>query len=285
MPNTLLPLLGLNVRVTVHPVVLLSICDAYIRRNDKQERVIGTLLGSVVDGVVQVQRCYVVPHNESADQVAVDIVHHKTMLELHQKVAPQQVIVGWFSTTSSNICSDALIQDFYAKEPTSSCGPIHLLVDTSLGGEHVDVRAYAGRALVLGDKALATEFVELPCEVLMGEAERVGLNLLVSGDHERGKPLADAEGLTASLARLQLLLGTAKRYVEDVVAGRTKADPAIGRHLADTLAAIPRLEPSDFERTFNEGIQDQLLVSYFANLVRSQVALAERLGTAALPLV
>jgi translation initiation factor 3 subunit F len=28
-------------------------------------------------------------------QVAVDIVHHKTMLELHQKVAPQQVIVGW----------------------------------------------------------------------------------------------------------------------------------------------------------------------------------------------
>lgn len=68
-------------------------------------------------------------------------------------------------------------------------------------------------------------------------------------------------------------------------AGRSKADPAIGRHLADTLAAIPRLEPSDFERMFNDGIQDQLLVSYFANLVRSQVALAERLGTAALPLV
>lgn len=68
-------------------------------------------------------------------------------------------------------------------------------------------------------------------------------------------------------------------------AGKAKADPAIGRHLADTLAAIPRLEPSDFERMLNEGIQDQLLVSYFANLVRSQVVLAERLGTAALPLV
>jgi len=68
-------------------------------------------------------------------------------------------------------------------------------------------------------------------------------------------------------------------------AGRAKPDPAIGRHLADTLASIPRLEPSEFERMFNEGIQDQLLVSYFANLVRTQVALAERLGTAALPLV
>lgn len=36
------------------------------------------------------------------------------------------------------------------------------------------MRAYASRTLALGDKALATEFVELPCEVLMGEAERVG---------------------------------------------------------------------------------------------------------------
>ncbi len=64
-----MPFVGLSVRVQVHPVVLLAICDAYIRRNDKQERVIGTLMGSVSDGLVSVQRCYVVPHNESADQV------------------------------------------------------------------------------------------------------------------------------------------------------------------------------------------------------------------------
>ena len=51
------------------PAAALPICDAYIRRNEKQERVIGTLLGSVSDGLVSVQRCYVVPHNESADQV------------------------------------------------------------------------------------------------------------------------------------------------------------------------------------------------------------------------
>lgn len=68
--GTLLPLLGLNCRVQVHPVVLLSICDAFIRRNDKQERVIGSLLGTVTDGLVSVQRCYVVPHNESADQAS-----------------------------------------------------------------------------------------------------------------------------------------------------------------------------------------------------------------------
>lgn len=67
--SLLLPLSGANVTVKVHPVVLLQVCDAYIRRSDKQERVIGTLLGTSSEGAVNISRCYVVPHNESADQV------------------------------------------------------------------------------------------------------------------------------------------------------------------------------------------------------------------------
>ncbi len=56
-------------RCRVHPVVLFTITDAFIRRNDGQERVIGTLLGTVSDGVVEVKNCYAVPHSESNDQV------------------------------------------------------------------------------------------------------------------------------------------------------------------------------------------------------------------------
>jgi len=55
--------------VSVQPVVLLNICDSYIRRNDGQARVIGTLLGSITDGVVEIKNCYAVPHNETNDQV------------------------------------------------------------------------------------------------------------------------------------------------------------------------------------------------------------------------
>lgn len=50
-------------------MVLFTIADAFIRRNDGQERVIGTLLGSVSDGVLEVKNCYAVPHSESNDQV------------------------------------------------------------------------------------------------------------------------------------------------------------------------------------------------------------------------
>lgn len=75
MDATLLPIGSVNAStVKIQPVVLLQICDAYIRRNEKQERVIGTLLGNTsADGkVVEVKSCYVVPHNESADQVGPD---------------------------------------------------------------------------------------------------------------------------------------------------------------------------------------------------------------------
>lgn len=67
--SLLLPISGSNINVKVHPVVLLQICDSYIRRGEKQDRVIGTLLGTVAEGTVHVSRCFVVPHTESMDQV------------------------------------------------------------------------------------------------------------------------------------------------------------------------------------------------------------------------
>ena len=68
--SLLLPTLGTNLSVRVHPVALFSICDGYIRRNEKQDRVIGTLLGTITDGVVEIKNCYIVPHNESSEQAS-----------------------------------------------------------------------------------------------------------------------------------------------------------------------------------------------------------------------
>eukprot|EP00879_Flechtneria_rotunda_P023913 GHRR01025327.1.p2 GENE.GHRR01025327.1~~GHRR01025327.1.p2 ORF type:complete len:208 (+),score=73.16 GHRR01025327.1:429-1052(+) len=207
------------------------------------------------------------------------------MHDLHQRVAPSQNIVGWFSTGSVVSSSDALIQEHYAKETSSSYGPVHLRLDTSLQQDKLAVQTFVSRSLTLGDKPLAMEFVEVPCDVQYGEIERVGANLLVSGETEKGRPLADQETLASSISRLTGLLAKAEQYVDDVVSGRRVGDAAIGRYMADTLAVVPHLEVADFEHLFNEGVQDGLLLSYFAHLVRSQVSLAERLGTAALPLV
>ncbi|CAD7700624.1 unnamed protein product, partial [Ostreobium quekettii] len=62
------PLHLLKGGVRVHPVVPLTVCDSYIRRGPKQARVIGTLLGTVNDGVVEVTSCFTVTHSESLEQ-------------------------------------------------------------------------------------------------------------------------------------------------------------------------------------------------------------------------
>mmetsp|Transcript_18024 Transcript_18024/g.38749 ORF Transcript_18024/g.38749 Transcript_18024/m.38749 type:complete len:285 (+) Transcript_18024:190-1044(+) len=280
--SVLLPTAGTTLSaVRIHPVALMSICDAYIRRNEKQDRVIGTLLGAIVDGVVEVKNCYVVPHNESSEQVAVDIAHHRTMYELHQRVSSSEILVGWFATGPALYNSDALIQEFYTKEAPNS---IHLLVDTTLTDNKFSVQAFMSRLLTLGDKVLATEFVELPCETIFADVELVGVELLTGG-FEVKKPLGDSESLVTSLKRLQDLLEQAHAYVDDVVEGRVKGNPTIGRHLADTLAAVPHFSKPEFERLFNENVQDVMMVTYLSNLLRTQLALAEKLGTSQLPIM
>ena len=81
--------------VTVHPVALFAILDHYLRRTDQQERVIGTLLGTRTETDVEVHNCFAVLHSESDEQVAVDNDYHRAMYELHHKVHPKEVIVGW----------------------------------------------------------------------------------------------------------------------------------------------------------------------------------------------
>jgi len=83
------------------------------------------------------------------------------------------------------------------------------------------------------------------------------------------------------LERLQGMIDTVFRYVEDVVEGQVEPDNSVGRYLADTLASVPRVATDAFDKLFNDSIQDLLLVLYLANLTRTQLTLAEKLNTAA----
>ena len=54
----------------VHPTVLVTICDSFVRRPQGAVRVIGTLLGNEApDNSIVVKACYAVPHEETEDQV------------------------------------------------------------------------------------------------------------------------------------------------------------------------------------------------------------------------
>eukprot|EP01018_Ginkgo_biloba_P036023 Gb_36251 [translate_table: standard] len=272
-----LPLPSTSLSAKLHPTVLFNICDSYVRRNDQSDRVIGTLLGSVSsDGIVDIRNSYSVPHNESSDQVAVDIDYHRTMFELHQRVNSKEVIIGWYSTGAGVSGSSALIQDFYAREVTN---PVHLTVDTKFQNEEATIKAYVSTTLSLGDRQLAAQFHEIPLDLRMVEAERVGFDVLKKAMVD--KLPNDLEGLEASMERLLALIDDVFKYVDDVVQGRIVPDNNVGRYLADTIAAVPKISPDAFDKLFNDSVQDLLLVIYLAGLTRTQLSLAEKLNTAA----
>ncbi|KAK2089382.1 Eukaryotic translation initiation factor 3 subunit F, partial [Saguinus oedipus] len=76
------------------PVILASIVDSYERCNEGAARVTGTLLGTVDKHSLEVTNCFSVPHNESEDEVAVDMEFAKNMYELHKNVSPNELILG-----------------------------------------------------------------------------------------------------------------------------------------------------------------------------------------------
>ncbi|KAG0624298.1 hypothetical protein M758_3G237900 [Ceratodon purpureus] len=197
----------------LHPTVLFNICDSFIRRNDQQERVIGTLLGSIsADGTVEIRNSYAVPHSEQADQVAVDIDYHRTMFELHQRVNSKEIIIGWYSTGASLSPSDTLIHEFYGREVAN---PVLLTVDTAFSEDKANIKVFVSTLLTLGDRQLAAQFHEVQLDMRLIEAERIGFDVLKKTVVERLPN--DLEGLEATIERLQAMIDRVCTYVDDVV--------------------------------------------------------------------
>ena len=70
-----------------------------------------------------------------------------------------------------------------------------------------------------------------------------------------------------------------------VQAGKVAGNTAVGRFLAESVAAVPHLTPDDFERMLSDQHNDCTLVLFLSKLIQAHLALADRLGTMQLPLL
>ncbi|KAK2466029.1 hypothetical protein APHAL10511_001671 [Amanita phalloides] len=267
-------------QVLVHPVALFSILDHYLRRTDEQDRVIGTLLGMRTDSdTVEVHTAFAMLHSETSEQVAVDADYLKVMYDLCHRVNPGQVIVGWYSTGPTLNAYSALIQNFYSQE-TAPFPAVHLALNTGAEQEEEPgVKAYISSPIGVVPKSENCVFLPVPVELRFHEAERSGLDLLIQAANSTGsttsQPVTDMETLEGSLQSVSDMLDRVLTYVRAVIAGETKGDVAVGRYLMDNLGA----NTEDLEKGgFNSNLQDMLMISYLASLVRSQVEVSARLA-------
>jgi len=268
------------VSVTIHPSALFSVLDHFLRRSSTQDRVIGTLLGVRTESpsgggvTIDVRSSFAVLHSETEEQVAVDMDYHHTMYDLARKAHPKEVIVGWYSTGSKLDTYAALIQNFYSQE-TAPHQAIHIALDTGLQqGTSAGFNAYISSPVGVHPKPENAVFIPIPCELRFNETERTGISLL---SHTPSSPSSPLDALSAQLNALNESLDRALAYVRSVLDGSKQGDAAVGRYLLDTLDSMPtNIDTS-------AGLQDTLMMSYLANLVRAQAEVAARLALTTAP--
>ncbi|CAH8654186.1 unnamed protein product [Schistosoma margrebowiei] len=260
--------------VHVHPVVLASIVDAYERRAEGSERVIGTLLGTWGKGIIEVTHCYSVLHQESAVDVSMDIEFKNNMTVLERKVNPSHNIVGWYATGNEIPETLKLIhQDVYMQKSKNA---IFLMVDTNMTiGEKMAIKAYLCRKMGIPGGTQGFIFVPVEVEVECYGAERCAVEMMVSSIDPRSKlepELGDDMVYLYQLSQhLLTMLDQVIRYVENVIDNKCPADPKIGRSIAQLIFSIPKLDPDHLEQLINSSYKDLLMITYLTNLIRTHL--------------
>ena len=212
------------------------------------------------------------------------------MLSLHLRANKKEVVVGWYASaalgeeTSSvpDLIADtsSLIHEFYAGESDDG-DPIHLVVDTRLQDDSVNVKAYRSTPVMVQGEPLANLFHELTLTMQSTESETICLHQMKNGnasEEPSGDGTTTVEPLLASMEQLESLLDTASKYVDSVVDGSIAPSAETGREVADALASVPRIRPEIFDKLFNESLQDLLMVTYLSNITRTQLSVAEKLN-------
>ncbi|KAJ1680166.1 hypothetical protein EV182_000559 [Spiromyces aspiralis] len=300
----------------IHPVVLFSILDHYLRRNSTQDNVIGTLLGIQSDDgrVVEVRSCFAVPHFENEEQVEMDMDYHHQMYQLHSRVNQKEVIVGWYSTGKKLSKYAPLIHDFYTKQatavggarataatpttpagmglgqqttqPTTGFSPVHLVVDTDMTDNQLGIQAYVASLVGTEKNPENSIFLPISYEVQYPNAERSALDVISKakdaaaqgGDGDPLAPLvADMDHLEVAIKQLVEMLDRVSSYVQRVCDGVAEPNNVVGKYLVDMLSYVPRIDASQFEGLFQTHLQDLLMIVYLSNLTRAQLDIADRL--------
>jgi len=244
------------------------------------------LLGITNDfGVVEIRNSFAVPHFES-DQVGLLADFLNSVLKLHLRANPKEVIVGWYTSgaeinnsvlTKSN---DMIFNDFFSKE--SHHMPIHLTVDISLLGTGMGIKAFIISPLSLpsSEKPLVAQFQPIKLNIETFDAEKTAIEVLSRAKSEGSNQtttLSEIGNVEVSIIQISKMLESLTEYVDKVAAGEIPANANVGRFLATTVSSLTKIDPHVFDKMFNNSMQDLLMVVYLTNLTRTQLALTEKL--------
>jgi translation initiation factor 3 subunit F len=209
------------------------------------------------------------------------------MYAFHRRINKREKLVGWYTTTSPEGAlinhNSSLINDFFLADCAS---PIHIVVDTSLVSDKVDVRGFISQPMSISGVTLASKFNEVKVELEMSEGEATCLYHMINGqpageefvhsDIYAAIP-SDREMLHGSMEKLLGALDSLQKYVDNVVAGKQLAHAAVGMQISDAVGVLQTTKPEEVQAVLQEKMQDLLMVSHLSTLAQTQTQIAEKI--------
>ena len=199
--------------------------DHHTRRNEQEGRVVGALLGSVTsDGTVQLKNAFPMNHDDPGLDYVGFNHFFTTMAELHHRVNPREVLVGWYTTTKSSDADakdevredDVALHKFFEEKVGDRSPCVLLRVDCNIHtATKMGISTFVASNLALRQdkesppQLLGKCFQRVTCDIRSYEAERIGVDFItVNSIGEGGGEVlgSDLEKLEQSIAKLTQML-------------------------------------------------------------------------------
>lgn len=293
------------INVTLQAPALFQLLE-FALRAEADSRVIGTLLGTRSDdgSEIEIKDAYIVPHHEEGDEVTIEEYQHRSLYQLHKRANPKDSILGWFSSNPTVDSFTALVHDFYSRsaDGTFPHPAIHLTLskDNLNEGELSSIPTIntyiaspvgavgATAANLKLDKSSSYLFTPISNKIAFDVAENSVLSYASnavfneedSQSIELNSTSVDLKLLTEHLNKIDLLIGSTLKYIDQVEKKEIKGDEVFGKFLLTNLKSnLNSINLEQLEKQFNSHIQDTLMVEYLASSVKTQLELSAKLTT------
>ncbi|CAJ0586425.1 unnamed protein product, partial [Mesorhabditis spiculigera] len=266
-------------KVTVHPLVLLSVVDHFNRvsKSTSVKRVVGVLLGSMRNGKeLDIGNSFAVPFDEDEKDKStwfLDMDYLESMYSMFYKVAAKEKIVGWYHTGPKLHKNDIAISE----QMKRFCPhPVLVIIEAEPKQIGLPTEAYVEVQEVHDDGTPPIKtFEHVPSDIGAEEAEEVGVEHLLRDikDQTAGTLSQRITDQLMGLRGLHSQLTDIKRYLGEVAAGRLPVNHPVIYYIQEVLNLLPDVSHPEFVEAQNVQTNDQLLCVYMGSLVRAIIAL------------
>ncbi|OWF48012.1 26S proteasome non-ATPase regulatory subunit 7-like [Mizuhopecten yessoensis] len=270
-------------KVVVHPLVLLSVVDHFNRMGKvgNVKRVVGVLLGSNRQGVLDVSNSFAVPFDEDDKDKSVWFLDHdylESMYGMFKKVNAREKVVGWYHTGPKLDQNDVAINELIRRYCPNS---VLVVIDAKPKDLGLPTEAYISVEEVHDDGTPTSKtFDHVPSEIGAEEAEEVGVEHLLRDikDTTVGSLSQRITNQLMGLKGLHSHITDINNYLQKVTSQQLPVNHQIIYQLQDVFNLLPDINLQDFVKSVYVKTNDQMLVVYLASLIRSVIALHNLIG-------